>query len=252
MMFEGVAAADYDRFMGRYSMPLAGLFADFADPAAPALDVGCGPGALTTVLAQRLGAASVSAVDPSPTFVAAVRERARGVDAQVASAERLPFEDDRFAAALAQLVVHFMADAAAGVREMVRVTRPGGAVAACVWDLENGRPPHAALLRAAAAETGAQPGELPAGSRRGDLARLLADAGCRDVTEAELTVSAEFATFDDWWAASAVRALGVVSAALEGLDDAGVERVRVRAHEHWGDGPIQVTGTAWAARGVSP
>lgn len=251
MVFEGVAAADYDRFMGRYSAPLAALFADFAAPGAPALDVGCGPGALTTVLAQRLGAASVSAVDPSPTFIAAVQERVPGVDAHVASAERLPFTDERFAAALAQLVVHFMADAAAGVREMVRVTRPGGTVAACVWDLENDRAPHAALLRAAAAETGAPPGPPRPGSRRGDLAGLLAEAGCRDIAETELTVAAKFASFEDWWAVTALR-VGAASAALQGLDDEGVERVRRRAHEQWGEGPIHVTGTAWAARGVVP
>ena len=103
------------------------------------LDVGCGPGALTAELVRRLGPGSVSAVDPSEPFVAAARERHPGVDVQRASAEELPFEDQEFDAALAQLVVHFMADPVAGLREMARVTREQGVVAACVWDLAAAR-----------------------------------------------------------------------------------------------------------------
>ena len=136
MAFEDVAAADYDRFMGRFSVPLARSFADWCAVPAPArvLDVGSGPGALTAVLAERFGAASVAAVDPAPAFVDALAVRLPGVDALDAAAESLPFADDAFDAALSELVVHFMTDADAGIREMVRVTRSGGVVAACVWD----------------------------------------------------------------------------------------------------------------------
>src|SRR3954462_15347958 len=117
--------------MGRYSGPLAPAFADFAGVAAGerVLDVGCGPGALTAELVERLGADDVSAVDPSESFVAAARVRPPDVDVPQAAAEELPFEDDAFGAALAQLVVHFMADPVAGVREMARVTSEGGVVA---------------------------------------------------------------------------------------------------------------------------
>src|SRR5918995_2682199 len=107
-----VAADAYDRFMGRYSVPLAPQLADFAGvaPGQRVLDVGCGPGALTTALVERVGPDSVSAVDPSEPFVAAARERHPGVDVQRAAAEQLPFDDRSFDAALAQLVVHFMTD----------------------------------------------------------------------------------------------------------------------------------------------
>ena len=98
------------------------------------LDVGCGPGALTAELVERVGARSVAAVDPSEPFVAAAAERNPGVRVERASAEDLPFADGEFDAALAQLVVHFMADPVAGLREMARVTRTDGVVAACVWD----------------------------------------------------------------------------------------------------------------------
>src|SRR5438094_1749048 len=117
--------------MGRYSVPRASRFAEFAGVAAGqrALDIGCGPGALTAELVTRLGADAVWAVDPSEQFVAAVRVRCAGAQVQQAAAEQLPFEDALFDAALAQLVVHFMAEPVAGLREMARVTRTHGIVA---------------------------------------------------------------------------------------------------------------------------
>ena len=133
-MFE-VSADAYDRLMGIYSAQLAPQLADFAGvhSGQKALDVGCGPGALTGELVARLGPDAVAAVDPSSAFAAAVRERHPGVDVHRSTAEELPFPDASFDAALAQLVVHFMADPVAGLREMGRVTRRDGVVAACVW-----------------------------------------------------------------------------------------------------------------------
>src|SRR4051812_16357433 len=111
--------------MGRYSRPLAPQLADLAGvrPGQRALDVGCGPGALTSELVGRLGAGAVAAVDPSESFVGAARRRHEGADVQVATAEDLPFGDDAFDVALAQLVVPFMSDPVAGLAEMARVTR---------------------------------------------------------------------------------------------------------------------------------
>src|SRR5919197_100162 len=122
--------------MGRYSQPLAPQLVEFAGVRAGqrVVDVGCGPGALTSELVARLGADSVTAADPSKPFVQAARERHPGVEVALAPAEDLPFGDDAFDAALAQLVVHFMKDPIAGLAEMRRVTRAGGVVAASVWD----------------------------------------------------------------------------------------------------------------------
>lgn len=249
MSFASVAA--YDRFMGRFSVPLAVAFADWVGVAPPArvLDVGSGPGALTRVLADRLGARQVVAIDPTPSFIDTVRERVPGIGAQVGIAESLPFRDGEFDAALSELVVHFMTDPAAGVREMARVTRPGGTVAACVWDTQNGRAPHTVFLRTVREVAGLDAGGRRAGTHRGDLGALLADAGCNEVVETELSVSADYASFEEWWN---VHALGVGSSAgqLDGLDEETIAEIQRRTRQSVGDPPIHVTATAWAARAV--
>src|SRR6266849_4210333 len=137
------------RFMGRYSEPLAVLFADLAGVARGqrALDVGCGPGALTAELAGRLGPAAVCAAEASESFAAAARERLPGVDVRLSAAEHLPLREGGFDVVLAQLVVHFMADPVAGLREMGRVTCPGGTAAAC-WPCSGGRRASWTLRRA--------------------------------------------------------------------------------------------------------
>jgi len=147
------ATADaYDRFMGRYSVHLAPSFVDFAhvSPGQRVLDVGCGPGALTTELVKRLGTSSVAAVDPAEQFAAATRERHPGVEVHVAAAESLPCSDGEFDAALAQLVVHFMEHPVGGLAERARVTCDGGRVAACVWDHAGGNAPLSPFWRAVA------------------------------------------------------------------------------------------------------
>src|SRR5271154_6254680 len=170
------AAADsYDRFMGRYSVLLGPQLADLAAVTAPqrVLDVGCGPGTLTAELVRRLGADRVSAVDPSDPFVSATRARHPGVDVQLASAERLPFADSTFDGALAQLVVHFMADPIVGLGEMARVTRPGGVVAACVWDHAGGQGPLSLFWEAARElDPDVEDESMLAGAREGELPRL--------------------------------------------------------------------------------
>ena len=187
--------------MGRYSRPLAPVFAAFAaiGTGQRVLDVGCGPGALTSELITWAGS-TVAAVDPSEPFVAAARERHPTVDVRRAPAEQLPFEDDRFDAVLAQLVVHFMADPIEGLREMRRVARPGGVVAACVWDYELGGAPLSRFWEAAQALDPEVEGESGlAGSREGQLGQYLRQVELREVEEGLLTVHVEHSTFDEWW-----------------------------------------------------
>ena len=246
-----VDAGAYDRFMGRYSVRLAPSFADFAGIAAGrrVLDVGCGPGALTTELVQRVGAAAVAAVDPSAQFVAAARERHPGVQVRVAAAEELPFADAEFDAALAQLVVHFMDDPVRGLAEMARVTRNGGVVAACVWDHAGGHTPLAPFWDAVhELDPNATDESRLAGGHEGHLTELCTKAGLRDVEETALSVSVEHATFEEWWEPFT---LGVAPAGayVTSLDSARQTELRERCQERLGAGPFAIDSRAWSALG---
>lgn len=248
-----VAAEAYDRFMGRYSVMLSPQLADLAGvgQAQRVLDVGCGPGALTAELVRRVGATSVAAVDPSESFVAAVRARYPGVDVRRAAAEELPFPDGAFDAALAQLVVHFMTDPVAGLTEMRRVTRRGGVVAASVWDHFGGRAPISVLWKAAAAlEADVVDESSLAGAREGHLAELFTAAGLRQVEQRDLAVSLEHQTFDDWWEPF-THGVGPAGAYVAGLDTERRAELRERCRRLLPDPPFIVTAHAWAARGLA-
>jgi SAM-dependent methyltransferase len=247
-----VSAQAYDRFMGRYSVPLAPLFADFAGVASgqKALDVGCGPGALTAELVARLGAADVAAVDPSESFVVAVRERYPDVEAGAATAEALPFADDRFDVALAQLVVHFMADPVAGLREMARVTRPGGSVAATVWDHGgSGGPLNLFWNVARELDPTVRDESDLAGVRDGQLVGFCGEAGLVEVEQALLSVSVEHATFEEWWEPYTF-GVGPAGAHVAALEPAARDELRERCRAALPAAPFVVTAGAWAARGT--
>ena len=247
-----VGAGAYDRFMGKYSMPLAPLFADLADvePGQRALDVGCGPGALTAELVHRLEPANVAAVDPSASFVSAVRERHPGVNVRRGSAEDLPFEDGAFDAALAQLVVHFMTNPIAGLREMARVTRAGGVVAACVWDHSGDRGPLSLFWRAARdLDPEVEDESQLMGAREGDLRRTMRAAGLHRIEERVLSVGVESPTFEDWWEPFTF-GVGPAGAYVAGLDATAAEQLRERCRELLPAPPFAVAALAWATRGI--
>jgi len=238
--------------MGRYSVPLAPQLADFAAvaPGQRVLDVGCGPGALTAELVRRLGPDAVSAVDPSKPFVAAARERYPGVSVQAAAADQLPFEDQAFDAALAQLVVHFMADPVAGLREMARVTRDGGVVAACVWDHAGGKGPLSLFWQAAhELDPKVEDESRLAGARSGHLAELFQAAGLHDVEDGVLSVDLAHPSFEDWWEPFTL-GVGPAGGYAAGLDTERHARLRERCRELLPAAPFVLTAAAWAARGV--
>jgi SAM-dependent methyltransferase len=242
----------YARFMGRFSEPLAPVFADFARLSNPArvIDVGCGPGVLTTELVRRFGAGAVAAVDPSEGFVAAARTRLPDVDVRRAAAEELPYEDDTFDAALAQLVVHFMADPVAGLTEMRRVARPGGVVAACVWDSgPDGGP--LSIFDAAARELHPDvPGEVDrAGTREGHLAQLFGEAGLAHVEAGRIGVTLGFASFEEWWEPFTL-GVGPAGDLVASLDDDARRRLAEACRTRLPQPPFELTVWAWAARGV--
>jgi SAM-dependent methyltransferase len=247
------STSSYERFMGRFSGQLGPRFADFAgvEASGRALDVGCGPGALTVELAARLGAVNVAAIDPSEAFVEAARERNPDVDVRHAPAERIPFAENAFDFALAQLVVHFMADAVTGLREMARVTRSGGVVAACVWDYYGRMSPLSPFWTALEEfDPAAESESHLAGAREGHLGELFEAAELGDVRQSSLSVGVEFASFDEWWAPYEL-GVGPAGAYVAGLDDAQRKELRELCRARMPEAPFTITGKAWAARGLS-
>jgi len=246
-------ADSYARFMGRFSEPLAPLFADLIEVPADGrvLDVGCGPGVLTAELVARLGPERVDAIDPSPGFVAAARERLPQVDVREGAAETLPYPDDAYGAAYAQLVVHFMADPVRGLAEMGRVTRPGGPVAACVWDHRGGRGPLSPFWSAVGElDRDALTERWSAGSTEGDLERLFGEAGLVAIEGGELSVTIPLASFEDWWAPYEEPA-GSVGDYLATRTAAQVAELRELCRSRLPAGPFELTAWAWTARGLA-
>jgi SAM-dependent methyltransferase len=244
-----VSGNAYDTFMGRYARELAPVFADFAGVhSGSVVDVGCGSGILTEELASRVGAENVAAVDPSP-LVEACAARVPGADVRKGAAERLPWPDDSFDAALAQLVLHFLDDPVVGLSEMRRVTLPGGAVAACSWNFDemlllsmfwqSAR----TIVPAAPAETL----ELPSLEA---FANLGERAGLEDVEGAPLDVSTRYESFDELWGSFQL-GVGPAGQFVASLDTETRDAVRAEYRRRIGepDGSFTLSAQAWALRG---
>jgi SAM-dependent methyltransferase len=251
-VFSGSGDA-YDRFMGRYSTQLAVRFADFSGVAPPqrVLDVGAGTGALTQELVARLGVQNVAAGEPSPDYVATLRERFPGLDVRETPAEELPWEDDSFDATLAQLVVVFLNDVQGAVRELSRVTRPGGVVATTMWEFDG------VEMMTAFGELRrrlAPGGFTPSAEYRDEasLRRLFEAAGLSDVETTRITVSVSYETLDELWE-PAIHVGGPGGPAVEAFTPEQLAEGRVIFEEALGNptGRFELSGTAAAVRGIS-
>jgi ubiquinone/menaquinone biosynthesis C-methylase UbiE len=251
-----VSSDAYDRYMGRYARLLAPLFLDYSgvEGGQRVLDVGCGPGALTSELALRVGAEAVAAVDPSDGFARACADRVPGVDVRVAPAERLPWPDSSFDAVLSQLVVSFLDDAGAGVREMRRVLDAGGVLAACTWDYGGQMQMLRTFWDAALALDPAAPdeGRVLGYTDPGSLQELWRRAGLRDVEISPLIVHADYSDFEDYWQPF-LTGTGPAGQYCVSLHASQQASLRDECYQRLGapNGGFTLAARAWAVRGVS-
>lgn len=252
-------SAAYERFMGRWSRRLAASFVDWTGVRAneTILDVGSGTGALASTAAQLAPSARVIGIDPSIAYVQHARHASRpdAVRFLVGTAVALPFPSGSFDRTLSLLVLNFVRDPAAAVREMARVTRPGGTVAAAVWDYGGGME----MLRAfwddvVALDPAAAPrdeGHMPL-SREGELGSLWRASGLLNIEERPLVVEQAFASFTDYWTPF-LGGQGPAGAYVRMLPDAEQtrleEKLRARLADG-GDAPFTLRARAWAVRGM--
>jgi SAM-dependent methyltransferase len=245
----------YERFMGRWSRRLAPLFVDFAGvkPGDIVLDVGCGTGALTFAAASIPDVHAVG-IDRSREFIEVTqRGGSDRVRFRVGDASAPPFADEEFDRALSMLVLNFVPAAATAVREMKRVSRHEGVVAAAVWDYSEGMQMLRAFWDEAVSldKTAAAHDErhMPL-SRPGELTALWREVGLHDVEEAPLEMDMAFASFDDYWKPF-LAGQGPAGAYAATLTEPLRETLRTRLCDRLGDSAFTLTARAWAVRGVA-
>lgn len=252
----------YDRYMGRWSRRLAPLFAQFAQvqDGQTILDLGCGTGQLSAVVAASAPMTAVTGIDRSPEYVAAARRLVPSARAhfEVGDAQALRFADGTFDRVLSLLVLNFVPDFRQAVREMIRVTRPGGIVAAAVWDYGDGMEMLRTFWDAVIAidpDASAKDERHSPLCQSGDLAALWQELGLNDVEEQPLIVVLDFASFDDYWDPflSGQAPGGAYAGSLPAVR---ANRLRERLHARLVRGesnrPFVMRARAWAVRGAVP
>jgi len=249
----------YERFMGRWSRELAPLLVTFAGvrDGNAVLDVGSGTGALTAAVAAVAPSSRIIGIDPAAPYVAFARARRPSdlVRFEVGDARQLQFANGSFDRTLSLLVLNFIPDPAKALDEMIRVTRPGGTVAAAVWDYGRGMEMLRVFWDEAIALSPAMDGRderhMPL-SRKGELAALWRAHALQDVVEKTLTIQTRFVSFDDYWSPF-LEKQGPAGEYVASLSAGERDQLRLRLRRRLlGDGPdrpIVLAARAWAVRG---
>jgi SAM-dependent methyltransferase len=251
----------YEQYVGRWSRRIAPLFLDWLGmpPGRGWLDVGCGTGALSAAILDRCAPAAVTGVEPSEGFLATARENLAGrAELLPGSATAIPLPDDAVDVAVCGLVLNFVADQPAALAELARVVRPGGAIAAYVWDYSGTMEMMSLFWEAAAA---LDPRAVPLReavrfqlSRPEELESLFAGAGLAGVATTGIEIETRFADFDDYWRPF-LGGAGPAPTYVMSLDEDDRERLRARLRDSLPfvmDGSIPLMARAWAVRGSVP
>ncbi len=257
-------AVAYERLMGRWSGALAEALIAFAgvEPGDRVLDVGCGTGSLAEALAARSEPAAITEIDIAPPYITYALRRLADprVSFVIGDAVTMEFPAGSFDRCYSLIALNFMSDPAAALAAMRRATRPGGTLAAAVWDFPGGLVYQRIFWDTAAA---LDPDADRARARHysspltgpGELEAAFHAAGLREVYAASLTVRMFYADFSDYWAPIA-DAQGPVGDYVKRLRPEQLELLHdtvQRAYLAGGaDGPRSMAATAWAARGTVP
>lgn len=250
----------YERLMGRWSRRLAPSLIRFGglSEGDRVLDMGCGTGSLIFALPDFADVASASGIDLAEPYVTAARARNtdRRFTFDVGDARALPYPDSSFDRAFSLLVLHFIPEARKAVEEMCRVVRPGGTIAAAVWDGYGGQPFARILWDIAGVldPTLERPLFRPLNGP-GEMKKLWLDLGLRDVEQVSLLTHMEFQSFEDYWAPFA-SGEGPHGQYVVKLPDEKRDKLREHVHRAYvanrPDGPRSMAAVAWACRGKVP
>lgn len=256
------AGEAYEAFMGRWSRRLAEAFVRWLapEPGGHWLDIGCGTGALSSTLLQLTAPASIVACDPSAAFVEEARRRVDDprVSVAVAGAGSLPARPGGFDGVVSGLVLNFISEPARALAEMKSRTRPGGLVAATVWDYA-GRMQFLRAFWDEAVSLDAAARELDEGvrfpmCRREPLISLFEESGMKDVASDAIEIPTRFESFDDFWQPF-LGAAGPAPSYVASLGGEARRRLRARLErrlEPGRRGVIDLVARAWAVRGTVP
>lgn len=257
-------AEAYERFMGRWSRDVASQLVDFArvTDEGRVLDVGSGTGALSFAIAEKMRRTHVVGIDPSKEYVEYAKSKTRfgdRADFEIGDAQQMRFGDSSFDASLSLLVFNFIPDPAKALREVRRVTKSGGAIAAAVWDYGGGMK----MLRTfwdAAASTDSKAEKLDEKHmplcRASELSALWRQGGLEDVHEQALTITMRFASFADYWDPFLL-GQGPAGAYVQSLNREQVSKLRTEVKRRVSGGsaetaPFSLDAKVWAVRGTVP